>query len=321
MTLKKFGALLLAGAMMTGTLGVMSPTQAKADTSANTYTMTVPGDMDIQNSGWNSLGNIEITGSIDEAKTVTVTAATANNFALTSEAGESVSYTLKKAEADTAATTSFEFDAASINAGGASQTIGVDVADFSEKAAGTYTDTITFTGTMSTGTMSEGSLMEAMAAFNGGYCLVMYSSSNSTYMDYATTGQWTSVIQNGTVKPSHVWYYLKNDEGNIVAYEYPFDTFKQNGKKPNSYGSNVTAAPISYDTEWEITDNTGLKGNPSSGALYSSTSSNFYYDVLEKYSDGTMLVSYVYTKDLNVSGKTFTRDRNMYYLIPYKLAN
>ena len=32
MTLKKFGALLLAGAMMTGTIGVMSPTQAKADT-------------------------------------------------------------------------------------------------------------------------------------------------------------------------------------------------------------------------------------------------------------------------------------------------
>lgn len=41
MTLKKFGALLLAGAMMTGTLGVMSPTQAKAATPANTYTMTV----------------------------------------------------------------------------------------------------------------------------------------------------------------------------------------------------------------------------------------------------------------------------------------
>ena len=32
MRLKKFGALFLAGAMMTGTIGVMSPTQAKADT-------------------------------------------------------------------------------------------------------------------------------------------------------------------------------------------------------------------------------------------------------------------------------------------------
>ena len=150
MTLKKFGALLLAGAMMTGTIGVMSPTQAKAATPANTYTMTVPADMDIQNSGWNPLGNIKITGSIDDAKTVTVTATTAHNFALTSEADESVSYTLKKAETDTAATTSFKFDAASINAeGGASQTIGVDVEDFAEKPAGNYTDTITFTGEMS----------------------------------------------------------------------------------------------------------------------------------------------------------------------------
>ena len=149
MRLKKFGALLLAGAMMTGTIGVMSPTQAKAATPANTYTMKVPANVDIQNSGWNSLGNIQITGSVDSGKKVTVTAATTNDFAL-KNGNNSVSYTLKKAENDTNATTSFEFDAASINAeGGASQAIGVDVADFAGMPAGTYTDTITFTGAMS----------------------------------------------------------------------------------------------------------------------------------------------------------------------------
>ena len=149
MRLKKFGALFLAGAMMTGTIGVMSPTQVKAVTPANTYTMTVPANVNIKNSGWNSLGKIEITGKIDEAKTVTVTATTTNNFAL-KNGNNSVSYTLKKAENDTNATTSFEFDAASINAeGGSSQAIGVDVGDFAGKPAGTYTDTITFTGAMS----------------------------------------------------------------------------------------------------------------------------------------------------------------------------
>lgn len=149
MRLKKFGALLLAGAMMTGTIGVMSPTQAKAATPANTYTMKVPANVDIQNSGWNSLGNIQITGSVDSGKKVTVTAATTNDFAL-KNGNNSVSYTLKKAENDTNATTSFEFDAASINAeGGASQAIGVDVADFAGKPAGNYTDTITFTGAIS----------------------------------------------------------------------------------------------------------------------------------------------------------------------------
>ena len=147
MRLKKFGALLLAGAMMTGTIGVMSPTQAKA-TETNTYTMTVPADTAIQSAGWKSLGNITITGTVDTGKKVTVTAKTTNNFALKS-GDNSVSYTMKTASTDKEAKTSFEFDAASINAGSASQTIGVDVEDFSGKAAGTYTDTITFTGTMS----------------------------------------------------------------------------------------------------------------------------------------------------------------------------
>ena len=192
MTLKKFGALLLAGAMMTGTIGVMSPTQAKAATPANTYTMTVPADMDIQNSGWNPLGNIKITGSIDDAKTVTVTATTAHNFALTSEADESVSYTLKKAETDTAATTSFKFDAASINAEGrASQTIGVDVEDFAEKPAGNYTDTITFTGKMS----------EVLAWSENDLLRVDFEVNNHEY----TLGFVLYELKSGTIKYQKDW--------------------------------------------------------------------------------------------------------------------
>lgn len=181
MRLKKFGALLLAGAMMTGTIGVMSPTQAKA-TETNTYTMTVPADTAIQSAGWNLLGNIAITGTVDTGKKVTVTAETRNSFALKSEAGGSVSYTMKTASNDTESKTSFEFDAASINEGSASQAIGVDVEDFSGKAAGTYTDTITFTGTMSdagsTGgtpqvsdVFKEGAQVEVRLLENDGYSM------------------------------------------------------------------------------------------------------------------------------------------------------
>lgn len=165
MRLKKFGALLVAGAMMTGTIGVMSPTQAKA-TGTNTYTMTVPADTAIQSAGWNSLGNITITGTVETGKKVTVTAETANNFALKS-GDNSVSYTIKTASTDEEAKTSFEFDAASINARSASQTIGVDVEEFSGKAAGTYTDTITFTGTMSDDG-STGGTPQASDVFNEG---------------------------------------------------------------------------------------------------------------------------------------------------------
>lgn len=165
MRLKKFGALLVAGAMMTGTIGVMSPTQAKA-TETNTYTMTVPADTAIRSAGWNSLGNITITGTVDTGKKVTVTAETTNNFALKS-GDNSVSYTMKTASTDEEAKTSFEFDAASINAGSASQAIGVDVENFSGKAAGTYMDTITFTGTMSDDG-STGGTPQASDVFNEG---------------------------------------------------------------------------------------------------------------------------------------------------------
>lgn len=165
MRLKKFGALLVAGAMMTGTIGVMSPTQAKA-TETNTYTMTVPADTAIRSAGWNSFGNITITGTVDTGKKVTVTAETTNNFALKS-GDNSVSYTMKTASTDEEAKTSFEFDAASINAGSASQAIGVDVENFSGKAAGTYMDTITFTGTMSDDG-STGGTPQASDVFNEG---------------------------------------------------------------------------------------------------------------------------------------------------------
>ena len=198
MRLKKFGALLVAGTMMTGTIGVMSPTRAKA-TETNTYTMTVPADTAIQSAGWNSLGNITITGTVDTGKKVTVTAETTNNFALKS-GDNSVSYTMKTASTDEEAKTSFEFDAASINAGSASQTIGVDVEDFSGKAAGTYTDTITFTGTMSDAGSTGGTTL-ASDVFNegaqvevrlleGGVAHVCFflKYENNTYSCYKVTG-------------------------------------------------------------------------------------------------------------------------------------
>ena len=153
MRLKKFGALFLAGAMMTGTIGVMSPTQVKAAvTPANTYTMTVPANVNIEKPGWNSLGNIQISGPVGSLKKVTVTATTTNGFELKNPDGKnSVSYTMKTEE-NGSEQTSFEFDAASINAdGGASKEIGVDVGDLAGTPVGTYTDTIQFTGTMSEG--------------------------------------------------------------------------------------------------------------------------------------------------------------------------
>ncbi|WP_455721540.1 hypothetical protein [Agathobacter sp.] len=153
MRLKNFSALVLSGAMIAGTVGMMNPAMVMADDTGvvakNTYTLSVPADLSIKNAGWNKIGNIAINknSDFDSGKTVTVKAASANEFNLVS--GENkISYTMKESQ-DGEEKTTFTFDSEAINAGTASQAVGVDVADFSDNVAGTYTDTIIYEASMS----------------------------------------------------------------------------------------------------------------------------------------------------------------------------
>lgn len=163
MRFKNYCALVLAGAMLAGTVGVMNPVTAMAEetsgaTSANTYTLTVPKNFAISNSRWNDVGAVTVTknGTLDDGKQVTVTATSANGFKLVNaDASDStdeknqIGYTMKTAEDGEEATT-FTFNAADINSeSGASQDFGVYVDDFGEKAEGNYTDTLNFTAQMS----------------------------------------------------------------------------------------------------------------------------------------------------------------------------
>lgn len=262
MRLKKFGALLLAGTMMTGTIGVMSPTQAKA-TETNTYTMTVPADTAIQSAGWNPLGNITITGTVDTGKKVTVTAATRNSFKLKSEAGGSVSYTMKTALNDTESKTSFEFDAASINTRSASQTIGVDVEEFSGKAAGTYTDTITFTGTM-LDTGSTGGTTQASDVFKEGaevevrlfgayenYCFFL-NYENNTYSCYKVTAGEINVTDN------FASYCTAEKDGNSFEFNFATARTKLTVDTTNNTYQITTEDRISYSLEGFLINGTDI---------------------------------------------------------------
>lgn len=144
MRLKQKVALLLSGVMLTGLVVVVNPVDVKATPTSNEFTLTVPADVNITSSGWNSIGDVKVTGTVESASKVIVSIATANGSKLKSGSNE-VPYTIKKKEIDSFATTSIDFDAAAVNGGTATQAIGADVSGFSDKPSGTYEDTINFT--------------------------------------------------------------------------------------------------------------------------------------------------------------------------------
>jgi len=135
---KRILSLALAGTMALGLLPGMSLTAYAAD-GDTTYTITIPSTLTVANSGWNDAGGISATGTLASGKKLTVTAASANSWALKS-GDNTVSYTLTTAEGGSQ-TTSWEFTTLD----GTAKPMGIIVEDYSTKPAGTYQDTVTFT--------------------------------------------------------------------------------------------------------------------------------------------------------------------------------
>ena len=105
----------------------------------NTYTLTIPSTLTVSGSGWNATDGISATGTLASGKKLTVTASSANSWALKS--GENtVGYTLTTAEGGSQ-TTSWEFTTLD----GTAKPMGIIVENYDNKPAGTYTDTVTFT--------------------------------------------------------------------------------------------------------------------------------------------------------------------------------
>lgn len=110
--------------------------------TSSDYTITIPATFDIKNSGWNEIGDISASGTLENGKKLVVTATSANDWALKSGENE-VSYEMMNYEDDSAPATSWEFTDLP-----ASQSIGINVEDYSGKPAGSYTDTVTFTASV-----------------------------------------------------------------------------------------------------------------------------------------------------------------------------
>ena len=124
---------------------------AASPTYDETYTLTIPESLAVQNSGWNEIGSITVKHDVagtqfDPSKQLVITASSANTFKLKATGvDDEISYFLATGADDTGPTTTFKFTAAEINTeGGTSKTIGVNVEDYSTKHAGNYEDEITY---------------------------------------------------------------------------------------------------------------------------------------------------------------------------------
>ncbi len=110
----------------------------------SSYTITIPSALTVENSGWNATDGISATGSLADGKKLTVSAASANNWALKQQDGnETVGYMLATTSEDTEAVTSWEFTELSSTAD--TQPMGIIVDDYSGMPAGDYSDIVTFT--------------------------------------------------------------------------------------------------------------------------------------------------------------------------------
>lgn len=152
MKIKRKMALMLAAVMLIGSIGMMKPTEVRAEDASNTFTLTVPADANITKAGWNDIGNIEVSNvSIAPDKVISVTiedGARVRWLKKSGDASKKIRYILLwgTSDSDTASgTLKFRENG--------TEAIGADVndTDFSTAEAGNYEDTINFTATLENG--------------------------------------------------------------------------------------------------------------------------------------------------------------------------
>ena len=154
-TFKRTSAFVCAMAVMAAPMTFSSfVANAEGETVTSDYTLTIPATLAVENSGWNSIGNLTATGTLAQGKKLNVTATSENSWKLTS--GENtVAYKLcgetekTKTYAEATDTTSLDISKELLEqTGGFSVPIGIVVEDYSEKPAGDYSDTVTFTASV-----------------------------------------------------------------------------------------------------------------------------------------------------------------------------
>ena len=199
-TKQKIIGLALSASMIASCFTGMSVT-ASADGDTSTYSITIPSALTVTDKGWNSIGNLSASGTLEDGKKLNITATSENSWNLTSGAN-TVAYKLcgetekEKTYADAADTTALDISKESLEqTGGFSVPIGIVVEDYSTKPVGTYQDTVTFTAKVESAVPAGITLTRNMTAggdpFEGG-------SSTDTLSTAFVAGQQVAVFYKNT---------------------------------------------------------------------------------------------------------------------------
>ena len=250
MKLKKLAFLALAGALTLGLLPAFSSPALAADGDTS-YTLTIPSTLTVANSGWNATDGISATGTLASGKKLTVTASSANSWALKQQDGnETVSYTMKETS-DGETKTAWEFTTLP-----GSATLGIDVADYSTKPAGTYQDTVTFTAKVENSTVLSGALVDgATIKVNfkwrglnrGDYVQGVYNASSGTFTVTKGGDYWGAderavykVEKSGDNIIIGAGYYDYDGEAMVWSFDTTNDTYTY------TQGSIVSSRPSNF---------------------------------------------------------------------------
>ena len=148
------GAATAASVLSTCIVGTNLMVGADGETVTSDYTLTIPATLAVESSGWNALeGGISAKGTLESGKKLVVKPTSENSWNLVANKGEEteskVGYNLATTgDANSkysAAAEAPTWEFTELTADGTSQTAGIVVDDYSEKPAGTYQDTVTFT--------------------------------------------------------------------------------------------------------------------------------------------------------------------------------
>lgn len=240
MKMKKLSTIALAAAMAIGTFGFSVP--AKAADNSTDYTITIPATLTVAQSGWNATDGITAQvksgDTFDSSKKLTVTASSANEWNLKS--GENaIAYKMasateqEKSYADATATTSLEISAEDLNTGNYIAPFGIVVEDYTDKPAGTYQDTVTFTAkvedaapaTVLSGALVDGAIIKVNFKWrddnSGDYVQGTYNADSGTFTVSKGGSDW------GTEDRRAVYKVEKSGDNIIIGagfYDYTFES-------------------------------------------------------------------------------------------------
>ena len=233
------------------TLSLKVANASTSTTTSSDYALIIPDSFTINNSGWNEITDgitAKVSGDsvkFDSGYKLTVTAAT--DSTLTAEGiTDTISYTLKSRDAATEAITAWEFTADELNASddtgvitGTTKTLGVNVEDYSNKANGDYTDTITFTAEVqSTVTLLSLTVQDKVTPEGG----------NITFY-YVEGETWRQAVNNHPTE-NEGWGILRDQ---FISYSTLGALHDENGAMVGLSSSNTTIDTVIDSTKiWQI---------------------------------------------------------------------